>query len=72
MYTNLKVCVGRSVNESEFMCALPEVEEDNNGSQYDAAHNDWNQQGHVVELSIYVDWRKDNEELREKKLCKLE
>lgn len=34
---------------------LPEVAEDNNDGQYDAAHSDWDQQGHVVDLSIYVD-----------------
>lgn len=34
---------------------LPEVAEDNNDSQYNAAHSYWDQQGHVVDFSIYVD-----------------
>ncbi len=42
--------------------SLPEVAEDNNGSQYNAAHSDWDQQSHVVDLSISVDYRGHNKE----------
>lgn len=41
--------------------SLPEVAEDDNGNQYNAAHSDWYQQSHVVDLSIYVDWREETE-----------
>lgn len=36
---------------------LPEVAEDNNNSQYNAAYSDWDQQGHMVDLAIDIDWR---------------
>lgn len=39
------------------MVLLPKVAEDNNGSQYNAAHSDGDQQGHVVDLSVYIDYR---------------
>lgn len=34
---------------------LPEVAEEDNANQYEAAHSDWDQQGHVVDFSIHVD-----------------
>lgn len=45
---------------------LPEVAEDNKGSQYNAAHSDWDQQGHVVDLSIYVDYRGEDKEVKKR------
>lgn len=44
------------------MCAfdghmlLPEVAHYNEG-QYDAADSDWDQEGHMVDLPINIDWR---------------
>lgn len=37
------------------MSVSPEVAEDKNGRQYNAAHSDRDQQCHVVDLSINVD-----------------
>lgn len=36
---------------------LPEVPEDKNGSWYNAAHSNGDQQDHVVNLSVYIDYR---------------
>lgn len=47
MRLELYACVGRA--------RLPNVAEDDDGDQYEAAHGDRDQQGHVVDLPIDVD-----------------
>lgn len=42
---------------------LPEVAEDHYESQYNAANSDRDQQGHVVDVSIYIIWRQRDEEM---------